>query len=189
MTAALDRRLTVGVTPGGAGWALLAGAARAGLALESAAAALGRSPGDLDTLVSSAQGWPDPIPAPALLESLRNREKPHLPSGSDTHVWATLLAGLASCTADAVARLDGHVRQPSRMVVVGGGAASVPRLRATAAAVPLPLWRSTASEAAARGAAAFAGMAAGWWGSADAVPLPPAEEIRTGGGTTPATGR
>lgn len=60
-----------------------------------------------------------------------------------------------------------------RMVVIGGGGRSAPWLRAKAAVAPVPVWRSSAFEAAARGAALCAGVAAGWWPDVDAAPAAP----------------
>jgi xylulokinase len=57
------------------------------------------------------------------------------------------------------------------LVVFGGGSRSGPWLAAKAQARPgTPVWRSAATEAVARGAALFAGVAAGWWPEPDAGP-------------------
>jgi xylulokinase len=57
--------------------------------------------------------------------------------------------------------------------VFGGGSRSVPWLRAKAAEAGVPVVRSSVAEAVARGAAVFAGVAAGWWPSAAHAPRPP----------------
>jgi xylulokinase len=88
-------------------------------------------------------------------------------------VWRTLLDALAVCTAEAVEKVTGVLGPADRLVVFGGGAGSDPWLRAKAERVPVPVWRSTAGEAVARGAAVLAGVAAGWWPSAAAAPRPP----------------
>jgi xylulokinase len=163
---ALDEGLAVSVFPGGDGWAVLASAARAGLALADAAEALGQSLSDLDDLAVDAE----PLDAPGLDESLSRRDPPALPDGPPGRVWATLLDALAASTEDAVSDVTGLLGERPRLVVFGGGAASRPWLAAKARRLPMPLWRSSAAEAVARGAALVAGVAAGWWASPDDAP-------------------
>jgi hypothetical protein len=57
MVTASANRVAVTVYPGGEEWAVLVGAARAGLVIEVEAAARGRSPADLDAL--GEQDWVD----------------------------------------------------------------------------------------------------------------------------------
>jgi len=171
MTAALERKLAVTVFPGGDGWAVLASAARSGLALSSAAAALGRSEPQLDQLSVGASL----LDAPGLRDSLDRRDPPLLPEGEPGDVWHTLLDQLAALTADAAVRVVRVVGARRRLVVFGGGAASRPWLAAKARLAPLPVWRVTAPEAVARGAAIYGGVAAGWWASPAAAPRPPLE--------------
>jgi sugar (pentulose or hexulose) kinase len=80
-----------------------------------------------------------------------------------------LLHALAERTADAAARV-GQLVAARRMLVIGGGSASRPWLRAKMALVPLPIVLPATSQAVARGAAVFAGQAAGWWPSPEAAP-------------------
>lgn len=147
MAAAAAAGAAVSVYPGGTEWATMVSAARAGPAIESAAASLGLSPAECDAL------------AP---ESGPGRE------------WAGVLAGLTDRTVDAYRRLTGVVGPRRRVVVFGGGSVSEPWLRAKAAAFPVPVVRSPVTSAVARGAAVHAGVAAGWWPSPDAAPTPPA---------------
>ncbi|MCA1845911.1 MAG: hypothetical protein LC792_22525 [Actinobacteria bacterium] len=161
------------VFPGDDGWAVLASAARAGLALAEASRALGRPAAELDDL---AAGEP-PVDAPGLADSLARRDPPVLPEGRPGQVWSALLHALAAGTADAVADVTGLLGPKPRLVVYGGGASSRPWLAAKAAAVPMPLWRSTAVEAVARGAAVVAGVAAGWWESPASAPVPALEPV------------
>ena len=170
MDAALSRRLAVSLFPGADGWVVLASAARAGLAVEAAAAALERSPAELDGLAAAVD--PAPLEAPHLLDSLRRREDPALPAGPPGAVWRTLLDALALCTGEAVDRLTQVVGPAARLVVFGGGARSRPWNEARAARAGLPVWRTGAREAVARGAAIYAGVAAGWWASVQDAPRP-----------------
>jgi sugar (pentulose or hexulose) kinase len=80
-----------------------------------------------------------------------------------------LLHALAERTADAAARV-GELVPARRMLVIGGGSESRPWLRAKMALVPLPIVLPATSQAVARGAAVFAGQAAGWWPSPEAAP-------------------
>lgn len=171
LAAAVERGLAVTVFPGGAGWAVLGSAARSGIALTSASAALGQPLSELDELSTGALL----LEAPGLRDSLQRREPPLLPEGAAGAVWHTLLHELASLTAAATVRLVGLVGSRRRLVVFGGGASSRPWLAAKAELCPLPVWRSTAAEAVARGAAAYAGVAAQWWPAPDAAPLPTIE--------------
>lgn len=170
VAVALDAGLAVTVFPGADGWAVLASGARAGLAIEAAAARLGHSPAELDQLAAGES--PTPLDAPGLLDSLHRRDPPELPEGPPGAVWQTLLDALAVCTAEAVDKVTTLLGPAPRLVVFGGGAASEPWLAAKAGRVPAPVWRSTAREAVARGAAVFAGVAAGWWSSPAAAPRP-----------------
>jgi len=170
---AVGQGLAVSVFPGGDGWAVLASAARAGLAVGHASRALGRPAAELDDL---AEGE-DPLDAPRLAESLARRDPPVLPDGRPGQVWSALLHALAAGTAEAVAKVTGLLGPKPRLVVYGGGASSRPWLAAKAAAVPIPLWRSTAVEAVARGAAIVAGVATGWWESPASGPVPALEPI------------
>jgi xylulokinase len=128
--------------------------------------ALGQSLSDLDDLAVDAE----PLDAPGLDESLSRRDPPALPDGPPGRVWATLLDALAASTEDAVSDVTGLLGERPRLVVFGGGAASRPWLAAKARRLPMPLWRSSAAEAVARGAALVAGVAAGWWASPDDAP-------------------
>ena len=166
---AIERGAATGIFPGRDGWAVLIGSARSGLAVEAAASSLGKSPADLDRLAPNAPL----LPAPGLAESLEKRETPALPEGPAGAVWATLLDVLARFTAEAVERVADVAGPPERLVVFGGGARSEPWLAAKARHISVPVWRSRAEDAVARGAAVFAGVAAGWWTTPDAAPRPP----------------
>jgi xylulokinase len=135
----------VSIYPGGADWAVIVSAARAGPAIEEAAAALGLTPAECDALS---------------LDDERGR------------TWAGVLAGLTARTVDAFGRLTGVIGARRRVVVFGGGSVSEPWLRAKAAALPVPVVRSPATSAVARGAAIHAGVAAGWWPSEADAPRP-----------------
>jgi xylulokinase len=173
--AALDAGAAVTLFPGGDGWAVLASGARAGLAIDHAAGVLGSSPADLDALAAGGGGTLD---APDLLDSLRRRDPPALPGGDPGAVWRTLLDALAACTAEAATRVTGVLGPAPRLVVFGGGGRSAPWLAAKARRADLPVWRSGAGEAVARGAAIAAGVSAGWWPSAAAAPAPVVERVQ-----------
>jgi xylulokinase len=169
---ALEAGLAVTLFPGGDGWAVLASGARAGLAVDHAAAALDSSPEELDALAAAGDGVLD---APGLIDSLRRRDPPLLPDGDPGAVWRTLLDALAACTAEAASRVTGLLGPAPRIVVFGGGGRSAPWLAAKARRADLPVWRSGAGEAVARGAAVAAGVGVGWWPSAAEAPAPPVE--------------
>jgi xylulokinase len=154
--AALALELAVTLWPGGAGWAVLASAARSGVVLAELAASLGRSPPELDRLAEA---------------------------GSDAgRRWSAALIELADRTVSAGRRVAELVDPHRRLIVFGGGSRSSPWLAAKAAAAGVPVVRSTVAEAAGRGAAVAAGSAAGWW-PAGAGPAPALEAIPPGTAT------
>jgi xylulokinase len=178
--AALARRVAVSVLPGGGGWALLASAARAGLVLTAVAAALGRSVEELDAMALGAGSATidDSIIKAALSDSPLD-----LPAAPAAEIWNAVLGCLAARTWDACDRLvavapvaggaGGH-----RLVVCGGGSRSRPWLHAKAAARrATEVWRSDAAEAVVRGAALYAGVAAGWWATVGSGPQPGLERV------------
>jgi xylulokinase len=173
--------LAVTVWPGGRDWGVLASVTRSGLVLSALASALGAELDELDRLAATDGGEtveglvPDLVP---WLE-LRSAEAPtpEVPKGPPGAVWATALRELAARTGDTAARLASLLGPHRRMVVFGGGSRSRPWVAAKAAVAGLPVLRSTAPEATARGAALAAGAAAGWWPSPSAGPLPPLEPV------------
>ncbi|MDP8988361.1 MAG: FGGY family carbohydrate kinase [Actinomycetota bacterium] len=171
---ALARGVAVTLAPGGDGWAVLASAARAGRVLDAAARALGRSPAQLDRLAEDAGVAVD---VGQLMADIDAGDDPRVPPAPPGEVWCGLLRALAARTGEAVDRASEVVGGAPRLVVFGGGSRSRPWLRAKADALPLPIVRSTAAEAAARGAAVQGGVAAGWWPSARAAPAPDLEPV------------
>jgi xylulokinase len=174
--AALAAGVAVSLWPTGDGWVVLAGAARAGLVLYTAAGALGRLPAELDASAEEAgavdaAAWvaatADAVRAAAPLPS---GAIPPLPAGRPGAVWNGVLRALSERTWEAARRAEAVAGPSTRLVVVGGGSRSRPWLRAKAAAGHLPVARATVPEAAARGAALFGGVAAGWWPSTEAAP-------------------
>lgn len=151
---ALALDLAVTVWPGGEAWGVLCSAARSGVVLGELAAELGRSPVELDRLAAAGDG----------------------PPGSPGERWAAALGDLAARTTAAGARVAELLGPHRRLVVFGGGSRSSPWLAAKAAVAGVPVVRSPVAEAAARGAALAAGVAAGWWATAgdrspSAVPM------------------
>ncbi|MDP9452664.1 MAG: FGGY family carbohydrate kinase [Actinomycetota bacterium] len=181
---ALARRVAVTVDPRGEGWVVLAGAARAGRVLEVLSEALGAPPAELDALAERA-GTVDAralVDACALVDGVARGGRPALPPAAPGALWGGVLRALSERTWDAVVRAGAVVGPASRLVVFGGGSRSRTWLAAKAQvgaeqAAGMPVWRSGAGEAAARGAALFAGMAAGWWPTPDAAPAPALEEV------------
>jgi xylulokinase len=154
--AALVQDLAVTLWPGGTSWAVLASAARSGVVLGEVAAALGRTPAELDRLAES--------------RSDAGRR------------WSTALAELVDRTMAAGRRVAELLGPHERLIVFGGGSRSAPWLAAKAAVAGVPVMRSTVVEAAARGAAGAAGSAAGWWPAGDG-PAPALEAIPPGTAT------
>ena len=173
---ALTLRAAVTVLPGGDGWAVLASGARSGLVLATAAEALGRPLIELDDL-AGAPGSAGQIDASDLMAALENDETPALPQRPPGEVWNALLDALAARTQDAVEKVEELCGPARRLVVFGGGGRSRPWLAAKAARSRVPVLRSTAGEAVARGAAVYAGVAGGWWASDADAPAPPLEPV------------
>lgn len=170
---ALALRVAVTRPPTGEGWAILAGAARAGTAVRAVAGALGAPSADLDR---QAEGMAKSDAAELLAGALAGEVS--VPAGVPAgEIWNGLLAALSERTWEAVARATDLVGPPSRLVVFGGGARSRPWLQAKADVGSGSVWRTTTREAAARGAALMAGVAAGWWPSVQAGPGTPLEEV------------
>ena len=171
LDAALAHRVTVSVAPGGVGWAAMAGAARAGIVVRRAAAALGGEVHALDRDVGA------PIDAGEWISALAEDPDAPAPAGSVPALWAGVLDALCRRTAEAAERMMALRSGWDRMVVIGGGCRSGPWLRAKAARLAVPVWRSSVPDAAARGAALFAGVAAGWWPDVAAAPAAPMARV------------
>ncbi|HKN49119.1 MAG TPA: FGGY-family carbohydrate kinase, partial [Actinomycetota bacterium] len=155
------------VAPGGRAWMVLAGAARAGVVLDAAARVLGHSIQELDAMAQDAPL----VDAAAFLAGLQGAAGPVAPGEAPGAVWRGLLRALSERTAETASRVAELV-PAERLLVIGGGAASRPWLREKADVVSLPLVRPRTTPAAARGAAVFAGQAAGWWASPEEAPRP-----------------
>jgi xylulokinase len=151
---ALELELAVTVWPGGDAWGALASVARSGMVVEALAADLGVAPGDLDSL-----------------------------SGVGGGRWAETVHTLARTTAEAGERVAALAGPHRRLVVFGGGSRSPVWLRAKAEEVGVPVVRCSVAEAAARGAALAAGVAADWWPTVAAGPPPPLEPLAGRPGT------
>lgn len=176
LARAAEVRAAVSVRPGGAGWSVMAGAARAGVVLGRAAAALGMSPAELDPLVGGAPG----MAADDLVVALQDRADAPLPDAAPATVWRGLLEALSRRTFEAAERLAAVAGPPLRVLAFGGGTRSLPWTQIKAALSPHPLYLPVVTEAAGRGAALFAGVAAGWWPSVDAAPAPALQPVAGG---------
>ena len=171
---AAELRAAVSVWPGAGGWSVMSGAARAGVVLGRAAAALGRTPPELDQLAAGAEPVEPPQVEEAgrLVAALQERPDVPLPSGEPGAIWLGLLEALSRRTLEAASRLEVLAGAASRVVVFGGGSRSRAWMDAKARLSPMPVAVPRIGEAAGRGAALFAGVATGWWPSAEAAPLP-----------------
>jgi xylulokinase len=180
ISAALARRVAVSVLPGGHGWALLASATRAGLVLTAVAAALGRPVEELDAKATGAGSAP--IEGGVIKAALAGGPL-DLPAAPAAEIWNGVLAYLAARTWDACDRLAAVAAAACdaggpALVVCGGGSRSRPWLHAKAAARPeIEVWRCSAPEAVVRGAALYAGVAAGWWPAVASGPQPGLERV------------
>jgi xylulokinase len=171
---ALGLGVAVSARPDGDGWAVLGRGPRAGVVLAAVAAGLGRVP--LEVLDAGAVEGARPAMA-ELVDAILGGAEPALPAMAAGELWGGLLEELARRTA-AAAGLCAQLAGPAeRVLVVGGGARSLPWLRAKARHLAVPLWRAGGAEAAARGAAVAAGVAAGWWPAAPAAPPPVLEPV------------
>ena len=157
------QRVAITVMPGGKGWVGLASAARTGLVLAQTARALGRSPDDLDRLAALGGPAGAMVDAAPMLVSIERGEQVLLPDAAPGAVWYGMHAALARRTWEAADRLEAVTGPASSLVVFGGGSRSEQALRAKVRLGRLAVLRSTAAEAVARGAALYAGVAAGWW--------------------------
>jgi xylulokinase len=92
-------------------------------------------------------------------------------------VWAGALRALTARTVATAARTAVLLGPHRRLIVFGGGSRSRPWLVAKAQMAGVPVLRSAAAEAAARGAALAAGAAAGWWPAPSAGPAPAVEPV------------
>ncbi len=182
---ALALRVALTVRPEGDGWALLAGAARAGRVIDAVSGLLGQPAVELDRQAAAAG---DPVvDVTELVAAVLEGRRPELPPGSPGEVWQGVLRSLAGQTWDAVGRAGALVGAPSRLVVFGGGSRSRQWLGAKAdvgVKHGTTVWRSRAGEAAARGAALQAGVAAGWWPSPAQAPPAALEEVAPPSGVT-----
>lgn len=176
MEKALELGVAVSVFPGGTDRVALASAARAGVVLDRASAALGRSITELDGMVEGR----DAGDAAELVKAIQAGEEPALPDAPPGEVWVSLLHALVQRTFEAVEKLTRLLGPARRLLVFGGGSRSRPWMEAKAAAAELPVLRITTDEVVARGAAVFGGVAAGWWAVPEEAPETPLVEV-TGG--------
>ncbi len=170
---ALQLRVAVSLSPGGEGWVVMSSAARAGLVLTRLSDALRRSPAELDDLAEGAGG----ADVTSLLAMIEEGSPLHLPEAPEGDIWNGVLQALAERAADAVNRVVDLLGHRQRLIVFGGGSGSRPWLRAKARHTGIPVWRSPAPDAVARGAALFAGVAAGWWPNTEDAPALALEQV------------
>lgn len=179
MDKALELRTAVTVRPGGEEWVVLASAARAGLVLEAAAEALGHSLAELDDLAEEAEeAGADAVEVgDETVRSIQSGNPPELPDAPPGAVWNGLLRALCERTFGSATRSAELLGPAKRLVVFGGGSGSDRWMKTKATMADLPVFRSCAPDVVAHGAACFAGMAAGAWGSASEAPTVPVEEV------------
>lgn len=175
VAAALAGRVAITVFPGARTWAAMASAARAGVVLATAAAALGHPPAILDHMAEGADSWLDLDHS--VVDALAGGDASALAgavTGASTmaEAWGGLLRALSARTAQAALRVSPFALRPERVVAFGGGVVSRPWMAAKAASLHLPLWLSPAVDAPARGAAVAGGVAIGWWDDVSSAPRP-----------------
>jgi xylulokinase len=170
---ALALKTAVTVAPAGRGWVALASGARAGVVLGAASEALGRPIEELDEMAGAAKA----AGVGALLESIESGAAPSVPDAAPGDVWKGLLEALAARTVEAAERVATLLGPGRRLLVFGGGSRSRPWMRAKAQASPVPVFRAVTEQAVARGAAVFAGVAAGWWPAPPDAPTPRLEAV------------
>lgn len=194
MALAMANGIAVSVAPGGRSWAALASSARSGVILAAVSRALRRPIPELDLLAAGRRPGPgDPGPGgirnaagtagagtprsgevdvSGLLAAAAEGRRFMLPAGSPAAIWQGLLQALAGRTADAVTRVS-RLMPTQRMILIGGGSRSGPWVQAKTTAIGLPIVRVGTRQAAARGAALYAGVSAGWWPSVAEGPRAP----------------
>lgn len=197
-----DLNVHVSAAPSGRGWIAFASATRTGLVRAAAASALGIGVHDLDEAAVGVA----PTEARLFLEELEAGECPPArvrpqesgarpsrasgapddgapddprssPSGAPEEIWAGVLDALAGRTRAAADRLARASGAYERIVVFGGGARSPAWLTAKARRFEVAVERALTTEAVARGAAIYAGVAAGWWESVADAPRPRSERV------------
>ncbi len=179
MDETLELRAAVTLRPGGEEWVVLASAARAGLVLEAAAEALGRSLGDLDALAEEAKeaGAEAVEVGDDTVRSIQSGDPPELPDAPLGAVWNGLLRALSERTFESATRLAQLLGPAERLIVFGGGSRSAPWMEAKARMADLPVFRARLTDAVAHGAACFAGVAAGAWPTVGQAPTAPMDEV------------
>ncbi|MGH9008506.1 MAG: cobalt-precorrin-5B (C(1))-methyltransferase, partial [Acidimicrobiia bacterium] len=166
---ALELDLAVTIWPGGDAWGVLASATRSGLVVEALTAHLRSDPTHLDALAERSMETVTNHPAGDPVALGQGIE---VPAGPAAEMWTATLGALARRTAVAAERVVALTGPHTRLVVFGGGSRSTAWLGAKAAEVGVPVVACSVPEAAARGAALAAGVAAGWWPSVATGPTP-----------------
>jgi xylulokinase len=179
---ALELDLAVSLWPGGDAWAVLASAVRAGLVIEALARHLGLEPGVLDDLAAGGAAGPAATGDRAV-GTVALGQGIDVPVGPPAGMWTATLEALARRTAAAAERVAALAGPPGRLVVFGGGSRSPTWLRAKATACGVSVVGCPMPEAAARGAALAAGVAAGWWPTPADGPGPPLDAGAAPAGT------
>lgn len=175
MDACIDRRLMVSVAPDGDGWVVFGSAGNPGLVLDTVLAALGESdPARLDGLAAAA---PTAVDVGSLIDDVRAGRRAAIPDGAPGAVWRGTLEALAARGCDTARRAAEVAGASGAVVAFGGGSRSAPWLAAKAACLGAPLRRLVDPDAVSRGAAIYAGVAAGWWGAPHGAPPPSADPV------------
>lgn len=182
---ALALEVVVTVWPGGDAWGVLASATRSGLVIDALSTHVGTDPtlpADPDGGVGPAAVGPGPrgdpergggtSPVRVGGSTVDLGQGIEIPDGPAGEMWTATLEALAGRTATAAERIAALTGPHRRLVVFGGGSRNIAWLRAKAAVAGVPVVACSASEAAARGAALAAGVAAGWWPTPAAGPTP-----------------
>lgn len=169
-------RLHVSVPPSGDRYVVFSSASRTGAIRGQAAGLLDEGVKELDDLALEAR----PTDARELLRAVDVGAAYSPPPIERAGIWSALLHELAARTADAAARVTSLGGAPDRLIAFGGGSRSDAWMKARAAHVEIPVLRVLSAEGVARGAAAFAGIAAEWWMDISGAPPPELELIDPG---------
>ncbi len=129
---------------------------------------------DRERLDASAGAADPPVPALSVEDLDRLVEDPGSQLGSPAGLWRAAAEAVARHGAEVLERLEALTGPRQRLVVVGGWARCTPLLAAKEALLG-SLIRPAVAEPGARGAALFAGVAAGVFADVAAVPTPEGE--------------
>ena len=163
--------------PGSLDLAVIKEGLRPGFAMQAMAEHIGIGRDELDELTGSELGG-EPLPADLVARLETGGDEPaeerRYPGGAglDLSSWSALIRYYALAGADGEDQLRALTGADGRLVLTGGGLRSKRWVAAKRAArnSAAPVVEAPEQEAVTRGAAALAGVAAGWWAEAAGMP-------------------